>query len=139
MSTQPFSPVAVYTRSTLRVICASGAALVGLVLLSYAVYFVPNQLAGSASPGDSSALGLALLFLAMVGLLSIAGAIGYWLNKTWGWYIQLVSVLGQFLFPGMLFEFKIDMYHMVGWFSPVISLVILILMGIEIRRKKRAS
>lgn len=132
MSTKSFPSPAASARSAVRVASACGAALVGLVLVLYSVYIVPNKLADSAP----SMAGF-LVFLAIVGLLSIAAAIGYWTKKTWGWYIHLPSVLGQLLLPGSLFEFKPDAYHMVGWLSPALSLVIAILMGVETRRQKR--
>ncbi len=128
------------TRSMIQVICATGAALVGLVLLWN--YVVLNLLAGSSSPVaglPSPMLEFMLAFIAIVGLLSILGAIGYWNGKAWGWYIHLISVLGQLAFPGALFEFKLDLYHMIAWASPPVSLVILIVMGIRIRRAKTNS
>ncbi len=118
-------------RSTLQIVCAAGAALVGFVLLAYAVYFVPNRMGDSVS--DLVAF---LVFVAIIGLLSLVGALGYWLGKTWGWYIQFTSALGQLLLPGSLFEFKPDLYHLMGWITPVVSLVIVIRMGLEIRRKR---
>jgi hypothetical protein len=72
MSTQSSSSRAASSRSALQVVCAIGAALVGLVLLLYAVYVVPNKLAGSSYP----IVGF-LVFIAIVGLLSVVGAIGY--------------------------------------------------------------
>jgi uncharacterized membrane protein (DUF2068 family) len=134
MVTQSSSTNPTPSRSTFQVICAIGAMSVGLVLLSYAVYFVPNKLAGSSPP----IIGF-LVFLAIVGLLSIIGAVGYWMGRIWGWYVHLASALGQLFFPGALFEFKLDLYHMIGWVSPVVSLIIVILMGINIRRRKRAT
>jgi hypothetical protein len=138
MRTPSFPTRAASSRSAVQVACAIGAALVGLVLLLY--YVVPNLLPGSSSPimlaASSSPVVELLVLVAAVGLLSIVGAIGYWMEKTWGWYVHLASVLGQLLFPGTLFEFKLDLHHMIGWTSPVISLVILIVMGIWIRRKR---
>ncbi|MGE5263097.1 MAG: hypothetical protein ACM3S0_06920 [Acidobacteriota bacterium] len=132
MSTQPFVSRIPSGRPMLQRVCAIGAALVGLVLILY--YVVPNLLVGSTS------LLVELLYLVgIVGFLSIVAAIGYWMGTAWAWYVHLASVLGQFLFPGALFEFKLDLYHMIGWTSPVISLAILITMGIRIRRRKRSS
>jgi hypothetical protein len=128
MTTRPFLSRATSSRSPMQVVGAVGAALVGLVLLLY--YVVPNILAASSSPMVEL-----LAFIAIVGLLSIIGAVGYWMEKLWGWYVHLASVLGQLLFPGSLFEFKLDVYHLIGWTSPVISLIIVIMMGIKIRRK----
>ncbi len=129
MSNQTFASRAFSGRSTLHAICAGGATLVGLILLLYAFYVVPNMLPNSSS----LTVGL-LVFTAIVGLLSIVGAIGYWAKKMWGWYIHLISVLGQLFFPGTLFEFKLDLYHLTVWTIPVVSLVILIVMGINIRK-----
>lgn len=121
-------------RPALVVACTTGAVIIGAVLLLYAVYVIPNQMAGLFSPPVES-----LAFVALVGLLSIVGALGYWLERFWGWFVHLASVLGQLVFPGSLFEFKLDLYHMVGWTAPVVSLAILILMGLRLKRTKRSS
>ncbi len=118
-------------RSPLFLVCASGAAIVGVVLLLYAAFVIPSQMAGLTSPPVEL-----LALVAIVGLLSVVGAIGYWLERTWGWFVHLASVLGQLLFPGSLFELKLDLYHMIGWVSPILSLAILILMGLRFRRQK---
>lgn len=78
-----------------------------------------------------------LTFVAVVSLLSSAGSIAYWTGKTWGWFVHLPSVLGQPLFPGSLFEFKFDLYHMKGWIALLISVVILVVMGMRIRTKRK--
>ncbi|MGE5139200.1 MAG: hypothetical protein ACM3JD_07060 [Rudaea sp.] len=133
MATRSLASRASASRSTLQVLCAAGAALVGLALLLYAGYVIPGRLGSQASSVTEL-----LAFVAIVGLLSVLAAVGYWLGKTWAWFAHLLSVLGQLLFPGSLFELKLDLYHMVGWAAPVISLLILILMGVMIRRRRRA-
>lgn len=133
MSAKSGTSQVISSRSTLQVACAAGAALVGLVLLSYVVYFVPNQLGPSTA--DMSGL---LVFVALVALLSLLGAMGYWLGKKWGWFVQLASTVGQLLLPGALFEFKLDLYHLVGWIIPVVSLAIVIAMGLAFRRAKQS-
>lgn len=116
-------------RVSLQGAYALGAILIGVVFL---LLYVIGNLVASQTP-----LMMELLVLvAVVSLLSIAGGIGYWNGKTWGWFVYLVSVLGQLLFPGGLFEFKLDFYHMVGWVGPLVSLVILIAMGVDIRRHR---
>ncbi len=134
MSTQSVPTRAAESHSAIEGVCAIGAALVGLVLLLYAFYVVPGQFEGDVDP-----IGGFLVFMAVVGLLSVAAAVGYGMGKTWGWFVHLASVIGQWLFPGSLFEFKLDLYHMVGWMNPLISLVILVLMGWHIRRKRRLA
>ncbi len=118
-------------RSVLVVACTAGAAIIGVVILVYALYVIPNQMAGLPSAPMEL-----FVFVAAVGLLSVASATGYWIERTWGWFVHLVSVLGQLVFPGSLFEFKLDLYHMVGWIAPLISLAILILMGLRMRRTR---
>jgi uncharacterized membrane protein (DUF2068 family) len=98
------------------------------------MYVIPNRMAALSSPP-----GELLAFVGIVGLLSVVGAAGYWAERAWGWFVHLVSVLGQLVFPGSLFELKPDWYHMVGWAAPVISLAILILMGLRMRRIKRGK
>ncbi len=141
MTAQSLAEQAALGRSVFRFICALGAALVGMVLLFY--YAIPNLLAGPASPlvaaSPAAPVMELLVLVAVVGLLSIVGASGYWLEKWWGWWAHLVSVLGQLLFPGALFEFKLDLYHMMAWISPVVSLVILIAMAVSMRWRKRSA
>ncbi len=131
MGTGSLASDAAANRSPLQIACAAGTALVGAVLLLYATYVIPNRLADQA-PSVTELLAL----VGIVGLLSLLAAVGYWMGKTWGWFIHLVSVLGQLLFPGSLFEFRLDLYHMVGWAVPAISLVILILMAWAIKRRR---
>jgi uncharacterized membrane protein (DUF2068 family) len=134
LSPQPFSSGSPSNRPALQSLCAIEAILAGFTLLSYAVYFVPNELAGSPSP----ILGF-LLFLGIVGAVSIVSAIGYWTNKTWAWPVHLVSALGQLFLPGSLFEFKLDLYHMIPWGISGLSLIMVIIMGFAVLRKRRIS
>ncbi len=132
MSSHSLPSRAVSAPSAVQVACAIAAILVGLVIL--VTYVVPNLFPDAPLP----AVELVVL-VAIVGLLSIAGGIGYWTGGNWGWYVHLLSVIGQLLFPGALFEFKLDLYHMIGWISPLISLLILVTMGIQMRRRKNRA
>jgi uncharacterized membrane protein (DUF2068 family) len=100
------------------------------------VIYLLLYIAGNLIASPVSLILELLLLVAVVSVLSIIGGIGYWMSKTWGWFVHLASVFGQLLFPGGLFEFKPDLYHMIGWIGPLISLVILIAMGIHIRQKR---
>lgn len=124
-------PTPSFHRSPLHIIASGGAELIGLVLIAYAVYFVPQKMAGTAAP----LMGY-LVFLAVLGLGSMAGGIGYWRNEKWGWYVHLASAIGQLFLPGLLFEFKWDLYHLTGWVCPVVSLAIAELMNIWFRKER---
>ncbi len=119
-------------RSILQAVCVVGAGVVGLVLLSYAVYFVPNQLGSSVA----DLMGL-LVVMAILGALSVSAAVGYSTRRIWGWYAQVVSTFGQLLLPGGMFEFKFDLYHILMWIAPLASLVMVVLVGINLRRTRR--
>jgi hypothetical protein len=117
-----------FHRTTLHAVCALGAMAVGVVFILYAIFLVPGPLASSYE-----FLGFQVL-LAMVGALSIVGALGYWMNTSWGLFFRLISTLGQLFLAGSLFTFTTDLYNIAGWISPFLSLIILILMGARTRR-----
>ncbi len=127
----PAQSLAAHTshRSTLAAASALATVLIGVMFLL--LYVIGNLVAGPVPLMTEL-----LVIVAAVSLLSILGGIGYWMGKTWGWFIHLPSVLGQLIFPGGLFEFRLDFYHMVGWVGPLVSLLILIVMGIQIRRNR---
>jgi uncharacterized membrane protein YgdD (TMEM256/DUF423 family) len=75
-----------------------------------------------------------MIYVGVIALLSIAGAAGYWLRRRWGWTLHLLAAIGLLLFPGMLFELKLDAYHLFAWISPPLSLICLALMWKPSRR-----
>ncbi len=101
--------------------CALLAGMIGVMYLG--VYVFPRIFGNGLH--DYLAM---VLFVGIVALLLITSAVGYWLGKRWGWYVQLASGIGQLVFPGGLFEFKLDAYHLPAWIGPILTLVMLAFM-----------
>ncbi len=116
-------------RPLAKTVCAAGAGIVGLALVLY--YGVP-VVRGTL---DSPFLEM-MLFVLVVGLVSLLAALGYGLRKRWGWYAHLVAAVGSLVFPGALFEFKVDLYHMLAWASTFLTLAMVIWMCFVLRKKK---
>ncbi len=126
-------------QTRLAKVCTSGAVVVGLVLVFYYTLWLlgiaqnslPSYGLNGASPGVVVGIGL---YVILMGLLSIVAGVGYARKARWGWYVHLVAAIGMLAFPGALFEFKLDVHHMIAWLSALLTLVMVILMGFS-RRK----
>ncbi len=130
MSAKSVSFPAASDRSALQCVCTIAAGLIGLVYLG--VYVIPN-----IDPTVAKEESGLVWIVAFAGLFSVAAAIGYGLGRTWGWYAHAVSMLAQVLFPGSLFELQFDHYHLIGWIGPLVSLLIVVLLGIQLFSKKK--
>ena len=96
-------------------------ALMGVTLVGG--YAAPPLLSGGAGPD------LRLwIFLALVGVVLIAAAVGYALNTRWALWAQTGAAVAMVPIPGTLFPFVPDSYHLIIWLIPLTCLVLVLLM-----------
>ncbi len=121
-------------------IYALGTGIIGTVLVVYYSFWLLWIVPYGGFPGELEGVPAGMitgmgLYVILMGLLSLLAMVGYARNARWGWYAHLVAAVGMLAFPGALFEFKLDLHHLIAWAGWLFTLVMVIGMGIA-RRKK---